>query len=166
MTKHENLKSVQIKNEIPLEGILRIEKRYADKPAEEIYHEKNLIVLAGKQYILSALYSTGTFNRINSLHVGIGGTIDPEGKYVKQTNTGLTNLYTPLLTVPVAYVQNTTTPSTTFVSDLDQATGNGSLITEAGLFQVDGTMFNIKTFPGIPKTSEFSLHFEWTVKVA
>ena len=166
MTTTNPTSSVHFTNQIIPKGTLRIFRKFPDKDPEMLFSEDNLIVLQGRQYILRSLYETGTFNPITALHVGIGGTIDPEGRYTKQVNQTLTSLFTPLLSVPVSYVQNTTTPSTTFVSDLDQETGNGSLITEAGLFHTDGTMFNIKTFPGIPKTSEFSLHFEWTVKVA
>ena len=122
--------------------------------------------MAGKSYVLSSLWATGPLTPISQLHAGTGGTIDPQGLYPKPVLDTMTNLYNPIVTLPVSYIQNTATPSTSFVANMDTGTGNNQLITEAGLFTSSGIMFNIKTFPGIPKTSEFSLNFNWTVTIA
>jgi hypothetical protein len=150
-----------------IDGHLSIFKTFTDGSRLPIFSEANMVMLDSKQYILSTLYSaSGTFNPISSLRVGTGGTIDPDGLYPKAVTQLLTQLYTPLLTVPTSFTVNNAVPSVTFIADLDQGTGNGSLITEAGLFQADGSMFNIKAFPGVAKTSEFGLHFQWTVKIS
>jgi hypothetical protein len=150
-----------------LEGTLLVQKIYKDGSIETVVNDPNMIMLSSKQYILSTCYATsGTFDPINTLKVGVGGTVDPDGLYPKAVTQNLLTLFNTLLTVSTSYTVNNTVPSVTFISDLDQGTGNGSLITEAGLFRQSGVMFNIKTFPGIPKTSEFSLHFEWTIKIA
>lgn len=150
-----------------LEGTLLAQKIFSDGRVETVFHEENMIMLPSKQYVLSTCYeSEGTFDPIVSLKVGTGGTVDPQGLYPKAVTQNLISLFNTLLTVETSYTVNNAVPSVTFISDLDQGMGNGSLITEAGLFRQGGSMFNIKTFPGIPKTSEFSLHFEWTIKIA
>jgi hypothetical protein len=151
----------------PLEGILLIQKVYAGGEKETIFEKKNLITVLGKQQMLLPLYSASlTPDPITTLKVGTGGTIDPAGLYPKTVASSLTNLYTTLMNVTCSYTLNTAVPSITFISDLNQGDANGSLITEAGLFKQSGAMFNIKTFPGIAKSSEFALHFEWTIKIA
>jgi hypothetical protein len=151
----------------PLEGILSIRKDYPDGRKIKVFEEENMIMLLSKQYILSCVYAdSGTFDPVKTLRVGTGGTIDPEGLYPKPVNQNLSALYTNLLSTPVSFTKDDNVPSVTFIADLDQGTGNNQLITEAGLFTQAGLMFNIKTFPGIPKTSEFALHLEWTIKIS
>jgi len=150
-----------------VEGTLRATKVFPDGRKEDIFEQKNLIMLLSKSYILGSIYKpTFSLNLVNRLQVGIGGTIDPAGLYPKTVNQNLSALFTPLLYVTASYVENTTVPSVTFIADVDQTLGNGSLITEAGLLMTNGNLFNIKTFPGIPKTSDFSIHFEWTIRIA
>lgn len=152
---------------IPLIGIFKISKVYPSGKNEVIYDEENVITLARKQFILSGIYLPAIVSdQVNRFRVGTGGTIDPEGLFPKTEDSSRTDLYTPLLTVSVTYVLNTSVPSVTFLADLDQSQGNGSLINEAGLITAGGSLFNIKTFPAIPKSTEFSLHTEWTIKIA
>lgn len=126
----------------------------------------NKIVKIGKQSMLAGLYTTSsTVNPIASLRLGTGGCVDPEGKYPKVVDDTLTNLYTYALTLPVIHTVDSTVPSVTFIADLDTALGNGVNINEMGMFLQSGEMFNIKTFPSIPKTDAFSLHVEWTIKL-
>lgn len=151
---------------IKLKGILSIYKTVGDNK-ELIYCDENLIVLIAKQYILSAIYMVGiTSDPVTSLHVGTGGTIDPQGLFPKLEDPNQTSLVTQLVTVATTYTVNNTIPSVTFIADLDTGTGNGSLISEAGLFRQSALMFNVKNFPAVPKTSDFGLHFSWTVKFA
>lgn len=159
---------IKLKSDLKtMEGILLAQKVFPDGSKEIVFEEENLIMLPSKQYMLSTCYlSSGTFDPVNTLRVGTGGTVDPKGLYPKSVTQTLNTLFNPLLSVPVSYTVNHAIPSVTFIADLDQGMGNDQLITEAGLFREQGSMFNIKTFPGIPKTSEFSLHFEWTIKIA
>lgn len=150
---------------IPLEGVLKAERVYPDGRRELVFEEKNLIVLTAKQVLLSSLYVANQLSDpIVSLKIGTGGTIDPEGLFPKPISQAMSSLFTPLLNVPTSYTINAAAPSVTFIADVDQGTANGSLITEAGLYKASGNMFNIKVFPGIPKTSEFSIHLEWTIQ--
>jgi hypothetical protein len=50
------------------------------------------------------------------------------------------------------------------LADVDQTQANGSQLTEAGLFKASGAIFNVKNHPGINKTSEFSVHYSWSIK--
>jgi len=151
---------------LPILGELSI-FRVTDAGKDLVFKEENLITLASKQVLLSGLYVPNLLSDpINALKVGIGGSIDPQGLFPKTEDPSWSNLNTPLMSVTTAYTTNSAVPSVTYLADLDQGMGNGSLITEAGLFKVSGAMFNVKCFPGIPKTSEFTLHFEWTIKFA
>lgn len=110
------------------------------------------------------LYLAGiTSDPITTLKAGIGGSIDPQGEFPKTVSKNLTSLYSSLITAPTSYTVNNSLPSVTFIADISESQAVGQLINEAGLFTAGGTMFNIKTFPGIPKTSEFSIHIEWTI---
>lgn len=150
-----------------IEGTLSASKVYPDGTVVPVFKEENLILLAAKQTLLASLTNTfATVNTISQLQVGIGGAIDPAGLFPKTVVQTLTSLYSPLLTVPVSFIQNNTLPSITFIADVDQSTGNGNAITEAGLRYTNGILFNIKTFPAIPKTADFSIHFEWTIKIS
>lgn len=154
-------------NLLPLEGTLKAEKVYADGSTELIFEKKNLIVLTAKQVLLSSLYVPNQLSDpIVNLKIGTGGCIDPQGLYPKPISQAMTSLFTPLLNVATSYTINSAAPSVTFIADIDQGTANGQLITEAGLYKSSGNIFNLKTFPGIPKTSEFSIHFEWTIQMS
>lgn len=158
---------MELKSKVFMRGVPRIELVYPDGTRVLHYEEENVIILTAKQVLLSGLYLVGqTSDPITTLWVGIGGTIDPDGQFPKPVSQTQTGLFTPLLSVSTSYTVDNTMPSVTFIADLDQSTANGSLITEAGLFKKSGLMFNTKTFPGIPKTTEFAIHFSWTIEMA
>ncbi len=148
-------------------GVISAYKVFDNGESEKVFELKNLITTAAKQYLLSGLYMTGIVSDpITAFKVGTGGAIDPQGLYPKQEDPLQTNLIVPVYTTTVTPVPGTTDVSVTFLADIDQSSANGSLITEAGLFKQSGAIFNVKNFPAIPKTSEFSIHFEWTIKYA
>lgn len=154
-------------DDMKLEGILQVFRYFPDGTKDVAFNGYNILTLASKQAQLLGIYTAAVVSDpVNRLHVGTGGCIDPQGIFPKQENPAWTNLNIPLLDVPTTYTTDLTIPQVTFLADLDQGTGNGSLITEAGLWKTSGLIFNVKTFPGIPKTSEFSLHFSWTIKFA
>lgn len=159
---------MQFSQDIPLSGHLVVTRRFPDGTTEVALDEENIITYGGKLLVLRALYSSSlASNPISALHVGTGGTIDPQGFYPKTPTTDLTTLYFDIFSVPTAYnIVNSSIPSVTFLASIDETQCNGTLLTEAGLFTVDGTMFNIKTFTGIPKTSSFAIDFSWTISVA
>lgn len=150
----------------PLIGHLRVFKTYQDGSKVLHFEDDNVITLPSKQVILSSVYASSlTPDPVSTLKVGIGGTIDPEGLYPRPVTQNLTGLYNVLTTLTTTHTIDSTVPSVTYLADLDNSTGAGQKISEAGLFKSSGLMFNIKTFPAIPKTSEFGVHFEWVIKI-
>jgi hypothetical protein len=158
---------MKLTNKLPLRGTPKIELVYPDGTRKLHWQEENLITLSAKQALLSFLYLPSlTSDPVNKLWVGSGGTIDPAGQFPKPVPANPTSLFIPVIGVNTSYTVDNTMPSVTFIADVDQGTANGILITEAGLYKTSGLIFNMKTFPGIPKTSEFSVHFEWTIEMA
>jgi hypothetical protein len=140
---------------------------YENGRVDKLFEEKNLITTPAKQALLSVLYLSGVVSDpITQFRVGTGGAIDPQGLYPKQEDPTQTGLITQVYSVATTYILGSTDVSVTYLADVDQSSANGSLITEAGLFKASGLIFNVKNFPAIPKTSEFSIHFEWTIKYA
>jgi hypothetical protein len=153
------------KDTLDLNGKLSIYKKYSDGSAELVFEEDNLIVKAAKQFLLLGIYAPGiTSDPIANIKVGTGGNIDPEGLYPKPEDPLQTDLITPLLTIPTIYVLDVPNISVTYLADVDQTQGNGQQFTEAALFKASGLIFNVKNHPGIVKTSEFSIHYSWTIK--
>ena len=146
-------------------GHLKVSLVYKDRE-EVVVDEKNVLTLQGKLRLLETLYLGSSNPVITSLRVGTGGTIDPEGRFPKPVDSSLTTLFSQTASVSVTYSLDESYPSVTYIADIDPTLCNGSLLSEAGLFFADDVMFNIKTFPGIPKTVDFSVHFEWTIRIS
>jgi hypothetical protein len=148
-----------------MEGHIRIFKMWADGAKELAFEDDNLIIKSAKQYLLSGLYTAGVVSQpIITLKVGIGGNIDPQGLYPKVEDPAQTDLISPILSVPTINAPDVANVKVTFLADVDQTQGNGQLLTEAGMFRTTGAMFNVKNHPGIAKTSDFSVHYEWSVR--
>lgn len=147
-------------------GDLSISLDYHKGNGKELFFEqKNLIMSNAKRFLLSGIYLAGIVSDpILNLKAGTGGCIDPQGLYPKTEDPDQTDLITPIIAVPTVYVLDNPNIMVTFLADLDQSQANGSLITEAGLFKASGTIFNVKNHPGITKTSDFSIHYEWRVR--
>ncbi len=109
----------------------------------------------------SVVVSESASTTVSNVTVTVG-----QGLYPRQEDPTQTDLLSPLTSLAVTYTVNATAPSVTFIADADQSTANGMLLTEAGLFKVDGSIFNVKNHPGIPKTSDFGVHYVWTIKYA
>ena len=160
---------MNIESQMKLHGALSIYKVTGKRNQykELVFNEENLITLAAKQSILLFIYQAAiTSDPINKLWVGTGGSLDPQGLFPRIEDPTQTNLNVPLLNVVTTFTTDLTIPSVTFIADLDTGTGNGSLISEAGLFRTSNLIFNIKNFPAVPKTSDFGLHFNWVIKFA
>lgn len=139
-----------------------------DYGTHQVVHldKKNLVVKNGRQLLLAPLYLTGRVSDpVSTLRVGSGGTLDVNGQFPKTPVVDTSALYSQTLSTPTSYTYDSSRPSVTYLADISETQGNGTMISEAGLFTVAGIMFNIKTFGGIPKTSAFSIHFEWTIAV-
>lgn len=128
------------------------------------FEEENLIVLLSRQNILASLYLPNRVSDpINTLKVGTGGSIDPQGLFPKAVDKSMASLFNPILTTSTTYTVDNSLPTVTFIADVAENEAAGQLINEAGLFTTSGNLFNIKTFPAIPKTNEFGIHIEWTI---
>lgn len=105
--------------------------------------------------------SEPAYTTVNNISVTIG-----QGLFPSQEDPLQTSLNASVASLATTYIVNNTTPSVTFIADADQSTANGFLLTEAGLVRLSGALFNIKNYPGIPKTSDFGVHYVWTIKYA
>jgi hypothetical protein len=158
---------MKLKSKAPVKGTLRIFKIYTDGTKEKVFDKRNILTLARRQFILSGIYQAAVVSDpVNRLRVGTGGTVDPEGLFARPEDPSLADLSVPVLTVTTTHTEDLTVPQTTFIADIDESQCNGSLISEAGLITVAGLLFNIKNFPAIPKTADFSLHFSWVIELA
>lgn len=147
----------------PMTGIINVFLKYGDTLIPH-FKDENLIVLVPRQNLLAMTYLAGRVSDpITTLQVGTGGSIDPEALYPKPVDKNMSELYNSIISVTTSHSVNNSVPSVTFIGDISESQGVNQLINEAGLFTAAGTMFNIKTFPGIPKTSEFGIHIEWTI---
>lgn len=157
---------MRISDNFDIHGRLKVEKVYKDGTREVVFEEDNLVVLEGRQHVLAAIYQDPfTPNPIKVLQFGTGGSLDPEGQFPRPISKNMTSLFNSIGGVDISYTVDNSFPKVTFLADVEESMANYLLISEAGLFMKNGAMFNIKTFPGIPKTSEFSIHFEWTIDV-
>lgn len=148
------------------EGFLKITRVFEDGHKEVAFEGKNLITTAAKYEHLRFLWdATSTIDVINNFKVGDGGTLDAEGLFPKTEDPAQTNLGNPVLVSTNVNV-NAAGDSVKFSFDVLTGEANGTKISEVGLFKNSGAMFNIKNFIAIPKTSAFSLHFEWTINYA
>ena len=87
-----------------------------------------------------------------------------QGLFPAQEDPLQSNLVAPVATLGITYTIDPVTPILTFIADADQNTANGLLITEAGLFKLSGGLFSVKNHPGIPKTSDFGIHYVWSIR--
>lgn len=145
-------------------GYVQVIKKYPSW--EEIAFEgENLIVSNGRRIFINQLYYTiGSGNPVTFAKFGTGGALDSEGIFLKNPTPDMLDLYSPAFTAPVVKVgENPAIPSITLTGSLDNATANGTYFNEAGFFAADGTMFNIKTFPRVLKTVNFSLNVTWQI---
>jgi len=157
---------MNILENLEIRGDLAIYKDYhAGRGKELFFEEKNLIMNEAKRFLLSGIYLPGIVSDpVLNLKAGTGGCIDPQGLYPKSEDPTQTDLITPVVTVPVVYVLDNINIIITFLADIDQSQCNGLLLSEAGLFKASGLILNVKNHPGINKTIDFSVHWEWRIR--
>jgi len=153
-----------------LRGDLAIDLVYEDGTQIRHFEDRNLIVSTGKQIALLSLFPVSLNDSLAYAKVGTGGSTNPppggDGSLLKTPILALTDLYSPLTRVGIAKIaEDLAVPSITLVANLDNSQGNGYFINEAGFFNGNGFMFNIKVFPGIQKTWAFSVNFQWTISI-
>lgn len=152
-------------------GYLTITKKYANGDSEVVLdNEKNAITMKSRRHHLSFLHdASAVIDRLSTFKIGIGGTVDPEGKLPIVPDTKLNDLYSPLALVnnSISIIpSNPNDDSRVYIEvifTIAQDEANGYRIDECGLFKERGDMFNIKTFRAIEKTESFSLVFNWRI---
>lgn len=156
---------MNIGEDIKIEGRLGIDLVYPDGRKVNHFEDRNLITKASKQFLLSGIYLPSIVSDpLTTLKVGTGGTVDPAGLFPLAEDPAATGLHTLLLSVPLVYVLDIANVAVTFLADVDQSTGNGSSLSECAMFKASGVIFNLKNHPAITKTSEFSVHYSWTIR--
>jgi len=161
-------KTIKVGDHFGLVADVKIVLREKSRVGEGIVHfeAQNLIVNTGKRIVLGSLYPTSLNDSLSYAKAGDGGATDDLGLFLKTPTPDLTDLYSPVEIMPIAKIsQNLSIPSMVMIASLDNTQGNGHLINEAGFFSGNGDMFNIKVFPGVQKTFDFSIDFEWTIRV-
>ncbi len=149
-----------------LSGYLTVIIKPVDGSPSHVHYEgENLVVRNGKMLALDQLYYTnGVGAPLNKAKVGTGGSFDPEGLFLKTPSVTMVDLYTPVADVFMTRTaRNTTKPSITLLGSVDASQCNGLFLNEAGFFNGADVMFNIKTFPGVFKTSSFNLELQWEI---
>lgn len=168
-----------ITDTLPAKGELAIFAEGLDGSRKLIHKDHNLIVNAAKTAILTSLYTSGIPSRaINTLRVGTGGTIDPEGLYVKPTLGTQSSLNAQAevsagvpYEFPLTAIPDPANNKVVFVTDITYGVGSGLKLTEAALYcgRVSDfsppVIFSVKNHPAIIKSAEFSLHYEWTIRM-
>lgn len=157
---------MKIHDGLPLKGHLSIYADYLNGERVKLFSDKNLIITSAKAALLSFLYnSSATPDPIQTLRVGTGGSIDPEGFFPKEENPDQLSLTSQQASLVTTYSTEIGQNKVTFLADLPTSMLNGVMITEAGLFKQSGGMFNLKNHPGIPKTNDFAIHYEWEIEI-
>lgn len=148
-------------------GYVKITLDYGDR--KEVFYqesEKNIFTRASRLRLLQSLYVDGQVSDpIKTLKVGVGGSIDPDGLYPKVASISQTDLNDVVLEITATKSINEANLSVTYLADVDKSQCNGMLINEVGLFTELGMLSNVKNFVRIPKTADFAIHFEWTLRL-
>lgn len=134
-----------------------------------IFSGHNKIMDEAKAFVLSAIYDNAFVpDPISTFKVGNDGTITTNGNDPRVVTGDRTDLFDPIAT---GYTNVVSAPAlssggrvATFSFSVLDTELNGEYINEVGMFRLGGTMFNMKTFPSILKTSGFSLTFIWTIR--
>ncbi len=125
---------------------------------------KNVVVQQAIYNILKGFVNAAITSPITSLQFGTGGTSDSAGLLPitpSYTQTSL-NAYLATLATKSSNLAEANN-YVTFTASIGQDQYNGYGISEAGLFNAAGQMFNYVTFPAVQKSSLFGLTFSWNV---
>lgn len=152
-------------------GYLTVTKKYNDGREEIVLdNEKNAITMESRRHHLSFLHDTSAvIDILSTFKVGIGGTVDPEGKLPIVPDPTRNDLYSPLtlfndsISVLTSDSSDNSQVYIEVIFTVAQDEANGFRIDECGIFKERGDMFNIKTFRAIEKTESFSLVFNWRI---
>lgn len=136
------------------------------KKVVEEYSEKNLIVANAPAILANCLAGVNTNYGIGFVQWGTGGHVSGDPSTPVPPDVADTALETYVLSTAVDSPPTIGTTYVQFEAEMDTATGNGNVFTEAGLVTANASsnlMFARKTFPGITKTSDRTLTVRWII---
>lgn len=139
---------------MPMKGEVHIKAFRGNELVEE-FHQRNLIVTAGKTSMRNLLAGSGTNKHVTKISFGTSGTAPAVG------DTAITDAFTKA-------IDSVTYPdAATIRFNWSLATGeaNGKNIQEFGLLSNDNTLFARLTRATISKTSDLRLEGTWTISL-
>ena len=145
-----------IKDDVKVVGKLHIQLFDADGNLKHEYHESNLVVNSGLNYIASRMKDAST-TAMSHMAVGSGAVAPAGGNTALGSELGRVALTSTTVTAnAIAYV-----------ADFAAGTGTGA-ITEAGIFNAasSGTMLCRSTFGVVTKSATDSIRITWTITVS
>jgi hypothetical protein len=137
---------------------------YKNGNIEEI-NFKNAVLRKGREALAKSITNNigESFNfYINRMIFGDGGTIGGAPRQVSTTRTGLfgvTRANKPL----IAGVNSQIPYQAVFTSVLAYSDANGYLINEMGLQMNNGDFYSLATFPGLNKTEQMQVVWNWSI---
>jgi hypothetical protein len=137
-----------------MKGEVHIKAYRGDELVEE-FHQRNLIVTAGKTSMRNLLAGSGTNKYVSKISFGTSGTAPAVG------DTAITDAFTKAID-SVTYPDASTIR---FNWSLATSEANGKDIQEFGLLSNDNTLFARLTRATISKTSDLRLEGTWTISL-
>lgn len=140
---------------LKLVGTLKVVLSDSEGNIKEEHDFKNLVVDAGKAFVINALIASST-SPFDYIAIGEGTTIP------SSVNTSLETELTR-----TTFSSTTTTSSVTMTAVFAPGVGTGA-ITEAGIFNAvsGGTMLSRTTFDVVTKTASDQLSIIWTINLS
>ncbi len=145
-----------IKDDVKVVGKLHIQLFDADGNLKQEYHESNLVVNAGLNFITNRMKDVSVAV-MSHMAIGSGSTAPAGGDTELGTELGR-----------VALTSTTVTANTIeYVGQFPNGTGTGA-VTEAGIFNAGtaGTMLCRSTFGVVTKSATDSMQITWTITVS
>jgi len=156
-----------MEDSISIRGDLVISLEYLDGTREKFFENKNLIANSAKQILINSIYLSSSTDYISEIRVGTGPlTAPPFGNPIGEDGT-LNNLVSPVpgVSAIVTATPDDPTISVNFTATLSNVQANNNILTEAGLFTTLGNLFSVKKHPAISKSSDFAIHYDWTIRI-
>lgn len=144
------------KDDVKVVGKLHIQLFDADGNLKQEYHESNLVVNAGLNFITNRM-KDASVAVMSHMAIGSGSTAPAGGDTALGTELGR-----------VALTSTTVTANTIeYVGQFPNGTGTGA-VTEAGIFNAGtaGTMLCRSTFGVVTKSATDSMQITWTITVS
>ncbi len=151
---------MKIKEDIGMKGRLTLLLRNKKGEVAQGFTTRNTIVLTGRR-LVAEMFANGSGANVSQIALGTGTTDTLPGDQTNSLETPLPGAEKPIGKIDVSDHDNDRV-KVTLSTDFDSTEAIGAL-SEAGLFNSDGVMYNRVRFPTINKTDEFQLTLVWEV---